>query len=135
MTQRTGEKTHRKRTAKAFLVVVLAAISAIALLTACGKSDNEPPAALNPIPPIRNAFKLSLGAVATQVRNYAVENGHVPEGDDVTALLKAGIRDAPQIDPWNTQVRYHGEGTTFVLSSAGPDRKWGTPDDIVIRGG
>jgi len=135
MTQRIGEMTFRKRTAGAFLVAVLAAISAIALLTACGKSDKEPPAAINPIPPIRNAFKLSLGAVATQIRNYAVENGHVPEGEDVSALLKAGIRDAPQVDPWNTQVRYHGEGTSFVLSSAGPDKKWATPDDIVIRGG
>lgn len=135
MKEKSGEITGRMGSRRTLPAVVLAAVVAITLLTACGNSGNEPPAAINPIPPIRNAFKLSLDAVATQIRNYAVENGHVPEGDDVSALLKAGIRDAPQVDPWNTPVRYHGQGSSFVLSSAGPDKKWGTPDDIVIRGG
>ncbi len=135
MIKRDEERIRPAKATVRGLAAVLCAVMVLALLTGCGKSDHEPPAAINPIPPIRNAFKLSMDAVASQIRNYAIENGQVPQGDDVSALLKAGIRDAPQVDPWNTPVHYHGEGGTFVLSSAGPDRKWGTSDDIVIKGG
>ncbi len=135
MSERDEETIHPRKTSASSLAAVLFAAVVLTLFAGCGKSGHEPPAAINPIPPIRNAFKLSMDAVAGQIRNYAIENGQVPQGDDVSALLKAGIRDAPQVDPWNTPVRYRGEGNAFVLSSAGPDKKWGTSDDIVVKGG
>ncbi len=135
MIERNEERAHPGKAVASGLAAVLFAAAMFALFSGCGKSGHEPPAAVNPIPPIRNAFKLSMNAVASQIRNYAIENGQVPQGDDVSALLKAGIRDAPQVDPWNTPVHYHGEDNTFVLSSAGPDKKWGTSDDIVVKGG
>jgi len=110
--------------ATGFILILLAA--------GCGKSDNEPPAALNPAPAMRKAFMVSLKTAGEQVRNYAIENGHVPEGDSVEVPIAAGLRTTPSMDPWGNAVQYKGEGNHYSFSSAGPDKQWGTKDDIVI---
>lgn len=97
----------------------------------CG-GDNEPPAAINPGPPIRKAFLLSLDSAAMQIRTYAMQNGSVPEGEGVQTLFAAGVRSVPENDPWGGTVRYEGRGRSFTLSSAGPDGRWGTKDDCVV---
>jgi type II secretion system (T2SS) protein G len=38
------------------------------------------------------------------------------------------------IDPWNKPYRYFGESNRFTLSSAGPDGKEQTSDDIIVLG-
>ena len=50
-------------------------------------------------------------------------------------LMAAGIKGIPDKDPWDGEVRYHGEGQHFTLKSPGPDGKWGTRDDITIADG
>jgi hypothetical protein len=102
---------------------------------ACGSPGDEPPAALNPAPPVRKAFVVSLTVAAQQISQYQMMNGQVPEGDSVAALNQTRMISAPQTDPWGNEVRYHGEGASYTLSSAGPDRRWGTKDDIVIENG
>jgi hypothetical protein len=116
-------------------LLFLMALASLASLAACGSSSDEPPAALNPGPPIRKAFILSLQTAASEIGRYQMMNGEVPQGEGVEVLYKARLMSVPQTDPWDDPVRYHGEGSTYTLSSAGPDRRWGTPDDIVIENG
>jgi hypothetical protein len=119
------------------LVLVAALFAALGSAAGCSKSeDSGPPAALNPAPPIRAAFVVSLQATASEISQYeALNGGQPPQGDGVGVLFAAGLRSAPQEDPWGREVRYHGEGGSYRLESAGPDGRWGTPDDIVIVDG
>lgn len=39
-----------------------------------------------------------------------------------------------RLDPWHQPYNYQGERDRFTLSSAGPDRKEATPDDIILSG-
>jgi len=39
-----------------------------------------------------------------------------------------------RLDPWGNPYQYAGEPDRFTLRSAGPDRKMGTGDDVVISG-
>ncbi|WP_168567267.1 hypothetical protein [Crateriforma spongiae] len=41
---------------------------------------------------------------------------------------------APLVDEWGNHVRYQLTDTGFVLTSLGPDKQYGTPDDIRITG-
>lgn len=116
------------------LLAAACAITSAALLS-CGDSGTEMPAGLNPGPPIRGAFRLTLDATAQEIRAYARENGHVPLGEGGQALLAAGIRSAPVADPWGNPVRYSGEGMRFTLASAGPDQQWDTKDDLSVTDG
>jgi hypothetical protein len=36
-------------------------------------------------------------------------------------------------DRWNNPLKYETDGTTFLLVSAGPDRQFGTSDDIIFK--
>ena len=127
-----GKATSQDRWSTPLLLAVMALLT-VALVTACGKSNNEqPPAALNPAPPLRKAFTASLIGSGTLIRNYGIENGGVPKGKGVAVLVAAGLKSVPQTDPWGEKVRYVGSGLHYKLSSAGPDRQWGTKDDIVV---
>lgn len=39
------------------------------------------------------------------------------------------------IDPWGSDYIYERTSTGYVIRSLGPDRKMGTPDDLVREGG
>jgi|GEM_PF-1477909 hypothetical protein len=117
-------------------LLLLLGVAALAAVTACeGKSSGPPPAAFNPGPPIREAFIASLESANDAILQYQIDNGHVPQGKGMEVLLKAGIRSIPSVDPWGDKVLYDGEGNSYTLSSAGPDRQWGTRDDIVVKNG
>ena len=145
MSRRFGEPESRRKKqgldkeaslrANGTRLAVFLAAALILASAACGSSSDEPPAALNPAPPVRKAFIVSLTIVAQQINQYQMMNGQVPEGEGVSALYRARISSAPQIDPWGNEVRYRGEGNSYTLSSAGPDQQWGTKDDIVIENG
>ncbi|MGC8763661.1 MAG: hypothetical protein ACP5VN_08545 [Acidobacteriota bacterium] len=122
---RRGARLHR---VAAWLVPLL-------LAAACGSGEGDVPAGLNPGPPIRKAFQLSLEQAAREIQQAARSRGEVPQGEGREVLLAAGVRTVPQLDPWGGEVRYAGEGSRFTLSSAGPDGRWGTDDDLVVTGG
>lgn len=41
------------------------------------------------------------------------------------------LRDDGLVDRWGEPYNYHREGSGFVITSRGPDRKPGTKDDII----
>lgn len=45
-------------------------------------------------------------------------------------LARCAVRTAPPPDPWGTKYRYRLVGGVPDLTSAGPDRRFGTPDDV-----
>lgn len=108
---------------------------ALLLTAACGSGEGDVPTGLNPGPPIRRAFQLSLVQAGREIQQAARSRGEVPQGEGREVLLAAGFRTVPQFDPWGGEVRYSGEGSRFTLSSAGPDGRWGTDDDLVVTGG
>jgi hypothetical protein len=80
------------------------------------------------------------------VTNYAQRTGKMPEtlaeafseplieegGKTVRIHLREG---QPFRDLWGTEIRYgRGEGGAFEVRSAGPDRTFGTPDDLAEAG-
>jgi hypothetical protein len=100
----------------------------------CSSADEQAfKEGLNPAPPIRKAFLVSLEVYAQQIDQYVMMRGEAPQGDGVEVVQQAGIRGVPTKDPWDGEVRYHGEGAHYTLSSAGPDTQWETKDDIVIQ--
>ena len=117
-----------------WLLMMTGTFALVAGMTGCTQSEeNAVQEGLNPATPIRKAFSVSLDVVAQQIIQYDSANGQVPQGDGVFVLQQAGMRTAPTSDPWGNEVKYSGEGSHFTLSSAGPDGKWGTKDDIVIK--
>ncbi len=112
---------------------VLLVSGTVALLSAC--TSSEPPPQLNPGKSMRAAAVAVLQVYGGQLSQIQNVRGGLPEGDGVQLLLDAGIRDVPKTDPFGTDMRYHNDGTHWTLSSAGPDLKWDTPDDIVIEDG
>lgn len=107
----------------------------LVLASGCSTSSTEDSPDLNPAKPLRDAFAVSLQVAALQITQRQNVTGELPQGDGLQVLIAAGIKGIPDKDPWDGEVRYHGEGQHFTLKSPGPDGKWGTRDDITIADG
>jgi hypothetical protein len=114
-------------------LLALAILGLLASFSACGSSD--PPLQMNPGKAMRQAYAATLQVYAAQLSQIQSARGQLPEGDGVQVLISHGITAVPATDAFGTELRYHNDGTHWTLSSAGPDLKWGTPDDIVIEDG
>ncbi len=77
----------------------------------------------------RRAVK-DLQRIFKAIGEYIGKNGRLPRSlDDLWTLKKPDL-----IDPWGQPYKYEpslSDDSSFVLSSSGPDRKFGTKDDIV----
>ena len=80
-------------------------------------------------PDPRDRTAVHLGALSHALQAYAQEHGELP------ATLAAVPPPLNRADEWGGEIRYHRDGPVFSLRSAGPDRQFGTPDDIVIEDG
>ena len=109
----------------------------LALLVACScaTGDSEPPVALNPAPPIRKAFIAKMVSFDSAFAGIRTESGQVPQGTSIQVVRDAGISNFPAEDPWGGEVRYSGSGMDYEITSAGPDKAWGTKDDVRIKNG
>ncbi|MBN2345998.1 MAG: type II secretion system protein GspG [Candidatus Aminicenantes bacterium] len=67
--------------------------------------------------------------VEAALEAYADEHGAYP--DELAGLVPGYLRNADSlVDPWGTRLRLQkGERKGAFLVSAGPDRKFSTPDD------
>jgi general secretion pathway protein G len=96
------------------------------------------------------AAQTQLGAFATALNAYEIDNGSYPKGKDGLRLLIDKPNDAvnwrgPYLDdkggvpadPWGNPYIYEFPGrrsSSYDLSSAGPDGKPGSDDDITNWG-
>lgn len=74
-----------------------------------------------------------LQALTTQTRLYEMKNnGVLPPAGEAQAKLKAsGLIAEVILDPWGNEYRMAlGGPKGFSWSSAGPDRQFGTADDV-----
>lgn len=83
----------------------------------------------------KQALKVEMNNIKLAVYAYYQNNNNYPA--TVQVLQTEGfISKELQSDPWNTDYRLGVKTspnglTLIVISSAGPDKKFGTPDDIV----
>ena len=70
---------------------------------------------------------------------YQKERGQFAVADEIAALLDflspRYLSVAPRFDLWGKEFEYKGSTTGYRLSSAGPDGKKGTKDDLVVENG
>jgi hypothetical protein len=79
----------------------------------------------------RRAAQLNMASVALSVRRFTRTKGQLPLHLEEVPDLREPDGRAPK-DPWGSEYRYDRESNeSFVLQSAGPDRVFGTGDDLV----
>jgi hypothetical protein len=74
--------------------------------------------------------KEHMGCIAHALLESRNLHGTFPK-----TLWEIRTEDSPwQIhDRWKNPLKYETDGTTFLLVSAGPDRLFGTSDDIIFK--
>ena len=74
-----------------------------------------------------------LQALTTQTRLFEMKNNGVlpPAGEAQAKLKSSGLVSEVIVDPWGNEYRMTMGGPKgFSWSSAGPDRQFGTADDV-----
>jgi hypothetical protein len=88
----------------------------------------------------------TLQTLKNTISIYQLDIGEIPKDQQwPSALLtNPGVKDwkGPYLnqkisltDEWGTPIRYEARQDNYSLSSAGPDKQFGTPDDILIQTG
>lgn len=77
----------------------------------------------------RDREGVHLRTLSMQLQAYVRDHGMLPES---LSVLGAAIS---RPDEWGTAIRYEHMGEILDLRSAGPDRRFGTSDDIIVRDG
>lgn len=140
----------------AMLAVLLAALAAAAYFFIFSQEAGNnpspqgnpgqasPSAALDPAnlndPAVRDSetslTRLKLQSLAQSVRVWMVQFGGGYETDQVTLprlQRDMGVSDEDLTDTWGTKIRYLPVENEFSITSAGPDRAFGTADDVTVR--
>ena len=80
-----------------------------------------------------------LKEIAESIGAYQKANGKFPECDKISELIDF---IAPQFtsrvhrfDLWGREFEYRGNASSYRLISAGPDRKTGSKDDLIVENG
>ena len=82
------------------------------------------------------ATQKSIEEIQKAVEIYKLmHNGRGP--DSIEVLAKEGsderpplLRSGALVDSWRTPYRFEKNGKAWTITSAGPDRKFGTKDDV-----
>jgi general secretion pathway protein G len=87
------------------------------------------------------AVAAQLAAIEAAVDAFEVDNGRFPTtAEGLGALVQPPpklsgwsgpyVKRAVPADPWGTPYAYAASGGFYTVTSAGPDRRLGTPDDV-----
>ncbi len=79
---------------------------------------------------MKKAMQMEMKQYSIAIYNYKIDKGNIP--GDVDILLNEGyITKELSTDPWETKYKIEYNETTHILkiTSAGPDKKFGTSDD------
>lgn len=76
-----------------------------------------------------------VNTLARLVEKEIHRTGESPQPRDLSRILKRMYpgRDDAALDPWGTRFFLRRRAGTFHVGSAGPDRRQGTPDDVVSK--
>jgi len=118
------------------IALVLASLVALMVLTSCWRPATPATKitmARSGIQMFRvglDLYRLNCGVYPTNAQglNALIVNPGTPGWHGPYIVNVAG-RGVP-LDPWGTPYRYRTTGTNIVVNSAGPDRTFGTADDI-----
>lgn len=89
----------------------------------------------------RNDTEAGMLEVARGLAAYFHQNGRFPEPTDLSqltdVLYPAFLSRPVGLDAWKSGLRYRprDKGARYRLISAGPDREFGTDDDLVLEDG
>lgn len=75
--------------------------------------------------------KIQAEMLVEAVEFFRVEKGRLPGSLD--DLVKDGLMGSVPEDPWGGSYRLRGDAAGYAVESAGPDRKYGTPDDVLVK--
>lgn len=84
--------------------------------------------------------RVAFSSASYAIAHYRLDRGQYPEAlqDLLVRSVISGGANSPYIpdrseltDSWGNEIRYEKRTNAFALVSAGPDRIFGTPDDIV----
>lgn len=85
-----------------------------------------------------SATMVIMGELSDALENYREANGEFPLLDDQVGLLEL-VPDyfehtpgMPLLDVWQSPFRYRFQGEDYTITSEGPDRSIGTPDDVIL---
>lgn len=79
--------------------------------------------------------KLKLKSLAQSVRVWMLQFGGGYDTDQVTISRlqrDMGVSDDDLTDAWGTKILYQPSKSEFSISSAGPDKTFGTADDVIV---
>lgn len=83
--------------------------------------------------------RAELESIATALESFRRERGFYLESKSEAALIDSlnprYLARVIRVDPWHQPYEYEGSRSGFVLRSAGPDGKPGTPDDVTVTSG
>ena len=86
----------------------------------------------------RKTAQSELESIAQALERFRRERGSYLVADKQSVVIDyLNPRYLPRVirlDPWNQPYNYQGQRDRFTLSSAGPDRKEATADDIILNG-
>ena len=116
------------------VLVILATLAAIVYPSFAGRSEQAKIA----------SAKTQIGSIKTALKMFEADNGYYPKTGNLNALIEQPsdatnwqgpyMENGIPLDPWNNQYIYEYPGKHsakgFDLSSAGPDGRPGTDDDI-----
>lgn len=109
------------------VVAILGILAAVAVMNVGGLGEDAR----------IKAQRTSLDAIKTAVGAYEI-TASIPDSLDVLTKDQADgrpplIEKEKLVDQWGTQVQYRKEGKyKFKITSAGPDMKMGSEDDIWV---
>ena len=110
------------------VVVIIGILAAVAVPNLAGRVGQAQ----------ASSAKQSIASIESAIDLYEMDNGRFP--DSLQNLVSKGsepnwsgpyLKKAEQLnDPWGTQFQYTKSGNSYTIVSAGPDKAFGTADDV-----
>lgn len=80
----------------------------------------------------KRATEIEMRGIIASMYSYRLSTYSLPR--NLKILVDEGyIKSNAMYDEWNTEYSFQTFGNRVVIKSAGPDKKFGTRDDIVVE--
>ncbi|MCX8029210.1 MAG: type II secretion system protein GspG [Brevinematales bacterium] len=80
----------------------------------------------------KRATEIEMKGIIASIYNYRLSTYSLPKS--LNELVKEGyLKSTALYDEWNTEYKFQSIGNKITITSAGPDKKFGTKDDIVLE--